>query len=152
MSMERNCFIYKTRVSFIITSPDIDLDTISGELGIFPDRSFRKGDLVTSKHSPRVGREPYSLWAIQSQTYESEDGVISHHIEYLKSILLPKIDVLKRYKEDARFGVAFRIWIQTNDSAIGLDLAESEIAFMNSVSNSIHFSLLTMSRSEWLRS
>ncbi len=150
--MEKDCFIYKTSVSFGITSPDIDLDTISGELGILPDRSFRKGDLVTSKHSPRVGKKPYSLWAIQSQSYEAKDGTISHHIEYLKSILLSKIDVLKRYKEDARFSVAFWIWIQTDNSAIGLDLGESELAFMNSVSNRISFSLLTMSRSEWLRS
>lgn len=142
--MERDCFIYKARVSFGITSPDIDLDTISGELGILPDWSFRKGDLVTSKHSPRVGKKPYSLWAIQSQLYESEDVTISHHIEYLKSILLPKIDVLKRYKEDARFTVDFRIWIETDNSAIGLDLGESELAFMNSVSNRISFSLLTM--------
>ena len=142
--MEKDCFTFKTHIEFVITSHQIDLDTISEELGMLPDRSFRKGDLVTSKHSPRVGKKPYSLWAIQSQSYEAKDGTISHHIEYLKSILLSKIDVLKRYKEDARFSVAFWIWIQTDNSAIGLDLGESELAFMNSVSNRISFSLLTM--------
>ena len=144
MSMERNCFIYKTRVSFIITSPDIDLDTISGELGIFPDRSFRKGDLVTSKHSPRVGREPYSLWALKSEPSELEEETIGHHIEFLKSTLLPKIDILKRYKEDDRFSVSFWIWIETDDSGIGLELNESEMSFLNSISNWVHFSLLTI--------
>ena len=142
--MEKDYFIYKTSIDFIITSPDIDLDTISGELGILPDRSFRKGDLVTSKHSPRVGREPYSLWALKSEPSELEEETIGHHIEFLKSILLPKIDILKRYKEDDRFSVSFWIWIETDDSGIGLELNESEMSFLNSISNWVHFSLLTI--------
>ena len=142
--MEKDYFIYKTSIDFIITSPDIDLDTISGELGILPDRSFRKGDLVTSKHSPRVGREPYSLWALKSEPSELEEETIGHHIEFLKSTLLPKIDILKRYKEDDRFSVSFWIWIETDDSGIGLELNESEMSFLNSISNWVHFSLLTI--------
>ncbi|MBK7093020.1 MAG: hypothetical protein IPH59_15100 [bacterium] len=120
--MEKDCSTFKTFIEFAITSHEIDLDTISDELGMLPDRSFRKGDLVTSKHSPPIG----------------------HHIEFLKSILLPKIEILKRYKEDARFSVSFLIWIETDNPGIGIDLNETETAFLNSISNGISFSLLTM--------
>ena len=142
--MEKDCPTFKTHIEFAITSHEIDLDTISDELGMLPDRSFRKGDLVTSKHSPRVGREPYSLWALKSEPSELEEETIGHHIEFLKSILLPKIDILKRYKEDDRFSVSFWIWIETDDSGIGLELNESEMSFLNSISNWVHFSLLTI--------
>ena len=142
--MEKDCFTFKTHIEFVITSHQIDLDTISEELGMLPDRSFRKGDLVTSKHSPRVGKEPFSLWALKSEPSELEEETIGHHIEFLKSILLPKIEILKRYKEDARFSVSFLIWIETDNPGIGIDLNETEAAFLNSISNGISFSLLTM--------
>lgn len=141
--MEKDYFTFKSHIGFTITSNEVDVDTISSELGILPDRSFKKGDLVTSRHSPRVAERPYSLWALKSKPSELEEETIGHHIEYLQSILLPKIDVLKRYKEDAGFSVSFWIWIETDGAGIGLELNESEMAFLNSISNWVHFSLLT---------
>ncbi|MDR3227681.1 MAG: hypothetical protein LBT56_08445, partial [Prevotellaceae bacterium] len=59
------------------------------------------------------------------------------------SILLPKIDILKRYKEDSHFDLSFWIWIETDDAGIGLDLLEDEISFLNSIANRIHFSMIS---------
>ena len=141
--MKRDSFIYKIHCELAIVSNEIISDFITTELNITPDRSFKKGDQVVSKHSGSIITKPHNLWAIRSMSSELEDETISHHIEYFMSVFLLKTDILKKYKNDNRFDVTFWIWIETDNAGIGLDLNEIELSFLNSISNRIHFSLLT---------
>ena len=140
--MEKDHFTYKTHCEFAITSTEITPDTITKELDIAPGRSFKKGDQSISRHSGSVITKIHNLWALQSNPTESEEENITPHINYLKSTLLPKIDILKRYKTDARFEVSFLIWIETNDGGVGFDLRADEMDFLNSIANRVHFSFL----------
>lgn len=141
--MERDYFVYKTHCELEIISDEVNPDLITDELNISPIRSFKKGEITTSKHSTRTGRKPHNLWAIKSESFDTEEESISQHIEYFKSILLPRIDILKKYKEDPRFEISFWIWIETDNAGIGIELNEDEISFLNSFSNRIHFSFIT---------
>jgi hypothetical protein len=140
--MKRNNFVFKTHIDFGIKSDVIEPDVITKELNISPSRFYKKGDVFTSKYSPRIGYRQWNIWTIDSKWTILEEETVSHHIEYLKSVLFPKINILKRYKEDKRFELSFWIWIETDNAGIGLDLLEDEISFMNSIANRIHFSLI----------
>ncbi len=140
--MERDNFIYKTHINFSIVSHEIDPDSITKELNIVPERTFKKGEQTVSKHSGSIITNPHNLWSIGSKSSELEEETISHHIEYFKSIFLSKAEVLKKLKEDARFEVSFWVWIETDNAGIGLDLDEAEMSFLNSISNRVHFSLI----------
>lgn len=141
--MEGDNFIYKTHCELAIVSNEISPDFITEELNIVPERSFKKGEQTVSKHSGSMITKPHNLWALKSKPSELEEETVSHHIEYFKSVFLQKVGLLKKYKEDARFEVAFWIWIETDNAGIGFDLNEIELAFLNSICNRIHFSLLT---------
>lgn len=141
--MERDNFVYKTHCELAIVSNEINPDFITKELNILPDRSFKKGEQSVSKYSGSIITKPHNLWAIKSKSTELEEETISHHIDYFKSTFLSKIEILKKFKEDTRFEITFCIWIETDNAGIGIDLNESEITFLNSISNRVHFSLLT---------
>jgi Domain of unknown function (DUF4279) len=141
--MERNFFIYKTYCELAIVSNDICPDNISEELNIVPERHFKKGEQSISKHSGSIITRPHNLWALKSKTSKLGEETISHHIEYFKSTFSSKIEVLKKYKDDIRFEITFWIWVETDNAGIGLDLNQNEIAFLSSISNRIHFSLIT---------
>jgi len=141
--MERDYFTYKTYCELAIVSDEITPDFITETLKIVPYRSFRKGDQTVSKHSSSIITKSHNLWALRSEISELEEETVKHHIEYLKTILLPRIDALKKYKIDPRCEVSFWIWIETDNAGIGLDLGEKEFSFLNAISNRIHFSLLT---------
>ena len=141
--MERDNFIYKTHCELAIVSHEVSPNLITEELNIVPERTFKKGEQSVSKHSGSIITKPHNLWALKSKSSELEEENISHHIEYFKSAFLSKMGILKKYKEDTQFEVTFWIWIETDNAGIGLDLNEIEIAFLNSISNRVHFSLLT---------
>ncbi len=143
--MERDFFMYKTQISFGITTDDLSIEplSITEELQLNPSRMHKKGDTFIGKHTGTMGTKPRTIWAIDSEWICLEEETVSHHIEYFKFILLPKTDILKKYKEDNRFEVGFWIWIETDNAGFGLDLDENEIAFLNDFSNRVHFSLLT---------
>lgn len=141
--MDRNNFIYKTHCELAIVSNEISPDFITEELNVAPERTFKKGEQSVSKHSGSIITKPHNLWAMKSKSSELQEETISHHIDYFKSTFLSKLEVLKKYKEDTRFEITFWIWIETDNAGIGLDLNESEITFLNSISNRVHFSLLT---------
>jgi hypothetical protein len=141
--MERDHFIFKTHISFSIKSDEIELDIITRELCIEPSKIFKKGDVFTSDFSPRIGHREWNLWTVDSVWTILKEETVNHHIEYFKEILLPKVDVLKKYKKDNRFEISFWIWIETDDAGFGLDLLENDVAFLNDCSNRIHISLLT---------
>jgi len=136
-------FTYKTSVAFAIVSNEVEPEILTKELNIVPEKSFIKGELSVSKRSGSLITRPHNLWRIESPTTESEKETISHHIEYLKSILLAKIDILKKYKEDSRFELSFWIWVETDNAGIGLDLDENDLAFVGQIANRIHFSVIT---------
>lgn len=146
--MERDNFMYKTHINFSIVSHEIDPDSITEVLNITPERAFKKGEQSVSKHSGSIITNPHNLWSIGSKSSELEEETISHHIEHFKSVFLSKMGVLKKYKEDTRFEVTLWIWIETDNAGIGFDLNETEIAFLNSISNRIHFSLIIKKQTE----
>lgn len=135
--------MYKTHCELAIVSNEISPDFITKELQVVPGRSFKKGEQTVSKHSGSITTKPHNLWALKSKPSELDEETVSHHIEYFKSVFLQKIGLLKKYKKDPRFEVAFWIWIETDNAGIGFDLNEIELAFLNSICNRIHFSLLT---------
>lgn len=141
--MERDYFLFKTHINFSIRTDTVEPDIITKELSIKPNRYLKKGDIVTSKFSPRVGYREWNLWTIDSEWTILKEETVSHHIEYLKKILLPKAEILKKYKEDNRYELSFWIWVETDDAGFGLDLDENEMTFLNNFSNRVHFSLLT---------
>lgn len=141
--MEKDNFIYKTYCELAIVSIDISPDVITEELNVVPERYFKKGEQSISKHSGSIITRPHNLWALKSKTSELEEETISHHIEYFKSTFSSNIEVLKKYKDDTRFEITFWIWVETDNAGIGLDLNQNEITFLNSISNRIHFSLIT---------
>lgn len=134
--------MYKSHCELAITSYEISLDFITEDLNIMPDRTFRKGEQSVSKHSGSIITKPHNLWALKSKSSELEEEAINHHIDYFKAAFLSRLEILKKYKEDTRFEVTFWIWIETDNAGIGLDLNENEIAFLNSISNRVHFSLI----------
>lgn len=141
--MLSDSFTYKTHISFAITSSDISPDIITKELGITPDKTYKKGEQTVSKHSGSIITKPHNVWSIGSKPTSLDKENMDHHIDYLKSILEPKTEILKKYKEDDRFELSFYIWIETDNAGIGFDLFAYEIDFLNSISNRIHFSLIT---------
>lgn len=148
--MERDVALFKTQVSFTICSDDIYIDpaSITDTLLLTPSRAHRKGDTWISKHSGSLCTHAHTVWSIESEWTTFEDDSVSHHIKYLKNLLLPKAEIVKRYKEDNRYDVSFWIWIETDDTGIGLELTDDELRFLNEFSNWVHFSLLATSSAE----
>ncbi|PGH38363.1 MAG: hypothetical protein CRN43_15600 [Candidatus Nephrothrix sp. EaCA] len=140
---EREFFLNKSYCELIITSKEITPNVITEKLNLVPSRQYVKGEEFASEHSGTKGRRFQSLWAAKSETSVLEEEGISHHISFFKSILETKIQILQSCKADERFEITFWIWIETDNTGIGLELTEPETAFLNSISNSIRFSLIT---------
>jgi hypothetical protein len=143
--MEKDKYVFKTQISFGISTYDSDVDPsqISADLQLTPTRMHKKGETWIGERTGYVSIRPSTVWAVVSEWTVCEEELVSHHIEYFKSILSSKMDILKQYKEDARFDVSFRIWIETNYGAFEIGLYEDDLAFFNSIANWIAFSLLT---------
>lgn len=141
--MQSDNFIYKSFCEFTITSGCVTPEELSEMLGISPSRFFKKGDKSVSKHSGSLITKPYNLWAISSKTLLSEEESISPHLEYLRSKLEDKMEVLKTLKDDQNLELTFTVWIETDNSGTGIDLTEQEISFLADCSNRVHFSFLT---------
>ena len=141
--MERDSFVFKTQISFAIKSDTIEPDIITKELGITPsDSSFKKGDSWMGKNTKKIYIRNSNIWRIETKWTVLEEETVSHHIEYLKTILMPKSNILKLYKEDDKYELSFWIWIETDDAGVGLDLKEEELSFLNLISNYIHFTVI----------
>lgn len=135
-------FIYKSYCELIINSEVLDPNEITGESGIQPNRSFRKGDKLVSKYSTRTGEKKNNLWALKTEENVGEKESISLHIKELQSVLENKDDVIISYKEDIGIEVCIWIWIETDNAGIGLDLNEEEQTFLSKISNRIHISVI----------
>jgi hypothetical protein len=141
--MKEERFKSKSHLEFSISSNVITPEEISKELGIEPSRFFCKGDKVFSKHSSVVGERSNNLWALRSPNIISEKETITPHINFIKSILEIKLDILLKYKKDSRMELTFWIWIETEDAGYGFDLQNEEISFLNSISNRISISFIS---------
>ena len=128
----------------MIVTDDSSVDTslITGTLGLNPSRIHKKGDTRVGTHTGLIGIRPRTVWAMDSEWTIREDETVSHHIEFFKSILLPKFDILKQYKDDNKFELSFWIWIQTDSSGIEISLSEDELAFLEKLANNVRFALL----------
>ncbi|UGU17904.1 DUF4279 domain-containing protein [Sinomicrobium kalidii] len=141
--MQSDNFISKSYCEFTITSDSVTPEELTEMLRILPSHLFKKGDKSVSKHSGSLITKPYNLWAISSKTLLSEEESISPHLEYLRSQLENKMEVLKNLKDDQNLELTFTVWIETDNSGIGLDLTEQEMSFLAGYSNRVHFSFLT---------
>jgi hypothetical protein len=144
--MENDFFLFRNSCEYIIVSKEIDPESITNELSIIPNRSFKKGETSYSKHSGSLITRTFNLWAITSKKIISEDNRLKPHIEYLKSILFQKKEILQKYKNSDLFEPTFWVWIETNDAGIGFDLSNSELDFINEISNRVSFSLIINSQ------
>jgi hypothetical protein len=135
--MENENFIYKSYCELAIVSNAISPELITEELGVLPSRTFRKGDQSVSKHSGSIIIKPHNLWALKSNIYQSEEETINYHIDFFRSALKEKLNILMKYKNDTCYDISFCIWIETDNSGIGLNLEENQMAFLNNISNRI---------------
>ena len=139
--MEKECFSSKSYCELIITSQEINPQTISEQLNITPSRSYVKGEAFSSKHSGTQGKRFQHLWALQSQVVLSEEESISGHIQFFRNTLKLKIPVLKLFKKSNQFEITFRIWIESENDEISTELLSPDVSFLNKISDSIIFSL-----------
>jgi len=141
--MKKDNFVFKTQIDFGIKSNTIEPNIITKELGITPtESSFKKGDTWLGKNTGITSIRSSNIWRIETEWTILEEETVSHHINYLKSILLPKIDILKKYKECKECETSFWIWIETDLSGIGLYLNDNELKFLYGIANYVHLSLL----------
>ena len=82
--MKNKNFIYKTYCELAIVSDQINPELITKELGVLPNRVFKKGDQSISKYSGSVIVKPHNLWALRSEIFQSELETIDEHIDYFK--------------------------------------------------------------------
>jgi hypothetical protein len=144
--MDNNCFINKSHCQLGITSQEVDSKTISKLLNIEPSSAYSKGDTFTSKHTGAVGKRFQNLWSIKSETIISEKEDLSPHILYFKTLLENKMDILSEIKSSPLYELSFWIWIETENAGIGIDISNIELSFINSISNRVHFSIITNSK------
>lgn len=133
--MENDYFTYKSHCELTIVSDEISPESITEELGVLPTRAFKKGDQSVSKHSGSIVSKPYNLWALISNVYTSKEEDISCHMDFFKSVLSEKLNILEKYKCGPLYEVTFSIWVETDNAGIGLDLDEKQMAFLSSISN-----------------
>jgi len=133
---------YKSYCELVITSDTVIPNTITNITGVKPNRSFQKGDSFTSKRSGSEGIRRHNLWAAKSNDITTEEDDILMHIDYFKKLFEGKIEGIKKLKEESGTEISFWIWIESKEVGIGLDIPESELNFINSICNRLHFSFI----------
>jgi hypothetical protein len=141
--MNRENFLNKSFCELGIVSQEVDPGTISRLLNIEPFNSYAKGDTFSSKLTGRIGKRFQNLWSIRSKTIISEKEDLSSHILYFKSLLINKMNIISELKNSSIYVISFWIWIETDNAGIGIDLSSEDLAFLNSISNRVHFSIIT---------
>ncbi|XWN35359.1 MAG: DUF4279 domain-containing protein [Roseivirga sp.] len=135
-------YINKTDCSFGISSTTLSPEEISKQLKLTPSRSFIKGEKYKSKHSGSIITNLWHLWEISSSTVINEQESIQPHINYLKTTLADKVDILKQYKENLSLELSIWIWIESENAGMGFDISAEDMHFMSKICNRISFSLL----------
>ncbi|XWN35353.1 MAG: DUF4279 domain-containing protein [Roseivirga sp.] len=140
--MKGDYYVNKTECSFGFTSEIITPEEFTKQIAIKPSRSFKKGEEFIVKHSGSVLIRPWHLWEISSSAVINEQESIQPHIDYLKTTLADKVDILKKYKEDPSLELSIWIWIESENAGMGFDISAEDMHFMSKICNRISFSLL----------
>ena len=141
--MKKNYFLNKSHCQLGIASQEVDPEFLTNLLKIEPSSEYSKGNTFTSKHTGTIAKRFQNFWAITSETIISEEEDLSPHISFFKSLFEYKMEILLKLKKDPIYDISFWIWIETDNSGIGIDLSDDEISFINSISNRVHFSIIT---------
>jgi len=132
----------RTKCAFAITSQTIRPESITQELGVWPDRSHKKdpheGDTDT------IGMDSCYLWEISSGETIHGESSISPHIHYLKSKLKDKLDVVDRYKKNPRCILTVSVRLATDVGGMAFDLDEEELTFIYRICNKLSVHLMAM--------
>lgn len=132
---------YKSYCELIVASDNITPDIITEELHMMPGRSFKKGDVFILK-SGSQGIKKRNLWAIKSNTIFTEDEDISVHIQFFRKLFENNIGIFQTLKTEGN-EICFWVWIEVNEIGIGLDIADSDLSFINSICNRLHITVLS---------
>lgn len=149
--MDLDEFLFKTSIRFSIKTENIQPEIITQELNIQPDYFFKKGDPITFRFSSKIEYREWNLWSIDSPWTVLDSQTVSHHIEYLKKVFLPKKNILEKYKDDEEFNLSFCIDIKTTEVGVSLDLMENELDFLNRFSNKTNILFLVTDRQSILK-
>jgi len=133
---------YKSYCELVITSDTVVPNSITDITKIKPNRTFQKGDFFKSKRSGSEGIRKHNLWAVKSRDITTEEDNILMHIDYFKKLFEDKIEGIKKLKEESHSEISFWVWIESKEVGIGLDIPESELNFINSFCNRLHFSFI----------
>lgn len=137
---------YKTYCELVIVTDGISPEEITRETQIKPYRQFIKGEIFRAKTSGSEGKRANNLWAIKSDTIISEVEDISAHIQYFRNIFKNKVGVFQKLKTDEKNKLNFWIWIEVDEVGVGFDLSESDLIFINEISNMLHVSIVPLSK------
>lgn len=137
--------IYSCRCKLGITSKEITVEEITEQLGIYPHRCYRKGDVFYSKTTGRNGKKIYNLWEVCSKSICLDSPDINVSLDELRGIFKEKYDILQNFKKDTRCDVSIWIWIETNELAMELNIKETNLCFLDLV-NWMHLSFISANR------
>ncbi len=135
----------RIRCDFSIVSQTVLPEQITQELGIQPNRSYRKGDYKMEGRDT-IYTYPSHLWEISSVEAIHNEKNIQLHIDYVKKELENKFDILDRYKQDPRYESIISIRDETETGSVGIDLNIDDLTFIRSICN--RFSCFLMSTSK----
>ena len=72
----------------------------------------------------------------------TEEEDISSHVLYFKTLLENKIEKIKKLKVDPKNEISFWIWIETNAGGAGFEIPETDLKFINDISNRLSVSIV----------
>lgn len=81
---------FEISVYFILTGKDLNPEAITDKLGIAPTKTFRAGELIQPKASPRWRQNG---WLLESKLHKSAE--LEEHIEFIFERLQPCWNILK---------------------------------------------------------
>ncbi|MDQ1087524.1 DUF4279 domain-containing protein [Siphonobacter sp. SORGH_AS_1065] len=137
-------FLTEISCEFIITSNQLSHHQITSLLNIQPTRAFNKGETSVSKHSGSILTRPHTLWAFKTEVLRSEwiDPSMSQHLTLLTSIFAAKQSLLEELKDRFECERCLFIWINTEESGLGMDIKSSDLSIINSLVDHWHFTVI----------
>lgn len=132
----------------VITSDFVTPVEITKMVGLEATRTYTKGDVFKSRSSGTEGKRSINLWAKKSDITLTDEENISIHIQYFRDILKNKIEIIRQLKRDTSNEISFWVWIDSDNSGVGVELSEKDLSFMNEIVNRLHFTVIpSISRS-----
>src|SRR2546423_7254182 len=101
----------ETNASLRILGEDLDPDQVTNELGLQPDESHRKGDVI-GKRTPLPHKRGY--WSIVSSRHMAASAETNDHLRWLVASVEPRLDVLRSYQKR---GWLVDLWLGLHSAA-----------------------------------